>query len=141
MWQAPFPSLAYVFIPYKSPMPGYKDMPELLKHCRQLKAITTKYDCHSANRVEQNVKPIIVVPHGHTPGFYYVIYFKILVSLPISLHPQLLHPSPHISHPAQCNKHILFQTSTVYSSFYFEKSYPQPIKVLGSSSSVHSREY
>lgn len=59
MWQAPFPSLAYVFIPYKSPMPGYKDMPELLKHCRQLKAITTKYDCHNANRVEQNVKPII----------------------------------------------------------------------------------
>ena len=42
--QAAFPSLSYVSIPYKSCTPGYKDISELLKHCRQLKAVATKYD-------------------------------------------------------------------------------------------------
>lgn len=67
--QAPFPSLALVFIPYKSPMPGYKDISELLKHWKQPKAITTKYDRHSANRIEQNVKPIIGGPSWAHPRF------------------------------------------------------------------------
>lgn len=42
--RATFPSLSYVSIPSKSPTPGYNYISELLKHCRQLKAVSTKYD-------------------------------------------------------------------------------------------------
>lgn len=114
--QAAFPSLSYVSIPYKSCTPGYKDISELLKHCRQLKAVTTKYDWHSAKRTA--LKPAIGGPSRTHPRY-------LLCSLFWNpcLTPHL--PTPPTPPPLmQCNKHILFQTSTVYSSFCFREIVP-----------------